>query len=209
MGKEPKSRIHTCPQCDYKAGNASHLRTHVRTVHEQRRDHVCRHCAAAFGQANHLTRHVRTVHEQRRDHACSQCDAAFGEAGSLRKHVRTMHNAEAEKKKKARAEEKAKEKARIAEEKAMADAEKRKNPQGRREVNKVLHKRARAEAESFERRMYENQEQMTEQERAILAIRPAFVASNRNNSSYYAARSDVSMVKNWVAAVPAFIPFFG
>jgi len=73
----------------------------------------------------------------------------------------------------------------------------------------VLHKRARAEAESFERRMYENQEQMTEQERAILAIRPAFVASNRNNSSYYAARSDVSMVKNWVAAVPAFIPFFG
>ena len=90
-----------------------------------------------------------------------------------------------------------------------SDAEKRKNPQGRREVNKVLHKRARAEAESFERRMYENQEQMTEQERAILAIRPAFVASNRNNSSYYAARSDVSMVKNWVAAVPAFIPFFG
>ena len=156
---------------------------------------------------------MRAVHEQRRDHACPQCDAAFGQARDLRRHVSTAHdaikNAEKEEKKKARAEEKAKEKARIAEEKAMADAEKRKNPQGRREVNKVLHKRARAEAESFERRMYENQEQMTEQERAILAIRPAFVASKRNNSSYYAARSDVSMVKNWVAAVPAFIPFFG
>ena len=59
MGKEPKSRIHTCPQCD-----------------------------AAFGKASNLTRHVRTVHEQRRDHACPQCDAAFGEAGSLKKHVR-------------------------------------------------------------------------------------------------------------------------
>ena len=173
---------------------------------------------------------IKPTKRTQRPHACSQCDAAFGQAGNLSRHVRSVHNAVAEEKKKARDETKAKKEARAeekkakaiavriaaeakkkahAEEKAMPDAEKRKNPQGRREVNKVLHKRARAEAESFEQRMYENQEQMTEQERAILAIRPAFVAANRNNSSYYAARSDVSMVKNWVAAVPAFIPFFG
>ena len=69
MGKEPKSRRHACPQCDYKTGNVSDLRKHVRVVHEQRRDHACSQCDAAFGQAGALRTHVRTVHEQRRDHA--------------------------------------------------------------------------------------------------------------------------------------------
>ena len=91
MGKEPKSRIHACPQCDYKTGNLGNLRTHVRTVHEKRKDHACPQCDAAFGQASHLSRHVRAVHEQRRDHACPQCDAAFGTAGDLRTHVRRVH----------------------------------------------------------------------------------------------------------------------
>ena len=45
----------------------------------------------AFGQASNPRTHVRTVHEQRKDHACPQCDAAFGQAGNLRKHVRTVH----------------------------------------------------------------------------------------------------------------------
>ena len=66
MGKEPKSRRHACPQCDYKTGYVSDLRTHVRTVHEQRKDHACPQCDAAFGQAGNLTRHVRTVHKRRR-----------------------------------------------------------------------------------------------------------------------------------------------
>jgi len=82
---------HACSQCDAVFGAASSLRTHVRTVHEQRRDHACLQCDATFGQTSHLRTHVRTVHEQRRDHACLQCDATFGEAGSLRKHVRTVH----------------------------------------------------------------------------------------------------------------------
>ena len=86
-----KSRNHACPQCDYKTGNVSDLRKHVRTVHEQRRDHACPQCHAAFGRAGDLSRHMRTVHEQRRDHACPQCDAAFGQASTLRRHVRTVH----------------------------------------------------------------------------------------------------------------------
>ena len=66
MGKEPKSRRHACPQCDYKTGYVSDLRTHVRTVHEQRKDHACPQCDAAFGQAGNLRKHVRVVHEQRK-----------------------------------------------------------------------------------------------------------------------------------------------
>ena len=64
MVKKLKSRRHACPQCDYKTGNVSALRTHVRTVHEQRRDHACPQCDAAFGQAGNLRTHVRTVHKQ-------------------------------------------------------------------------------------------------------------------------------------------------
>ena len=30
-----KSRRHACPQCDYKTGNVSHLRRHLRTLHKQ------------------------------------------------------------------------------------------------------------------------------------------------------------------------------
>ena len=68
MGKEPaKSRRHACPQCDYKTGNLGHLRKHVRTVHEQRRDHACPQCDAAFGEAGNLKTHVRTVHRQREE----------------------------------------------------------------------------------------------------------------------------------------------
>ena len=63
----------------------------MRTVHEQRRDHACPHCDYAAGRAGDLRTHVRVVHEQRKDHACPQCDAAFGQAGTLRKHVRAVH----------------------------------------------------------------------------------------------------------------------
>jgi hypothetical protein len=61
MVKKLKSRRHACPQCDYKTGNVSSLRTHVRTVHEQ---HACPQCDVAFGEARNLRRHVRTVHKQ-------------------------------------------------------------------------------------------------------------------------------------------------
>ena len=74
MGKEPKPRRdHACPQCDYKTGNVTNLRTHVRTVHEQRRDHACPQCDTAFGQASDLRTHVRTVHEQRREIGRASC----------------------------------------------------------------------------------------------------------------------------------------
>ena len=62
---KPKYKhIHACPQCDCKTGSVSSLRTHVRTVHEQRKDHACPQCDAAFGEASNLKTHVRTVHKQ-------------------------------------------------------------------------------------------------------------------------------------------------
>ena len=67
---KPRKCPHTCLRCGGTFAQAQNLRTHVRVVHEERRDHACPHCAAAFGMASTLTAHVRTVHEKRRDHAC-------------------------------------------------------------------------------------------------------------------------------------------
>jgi hypothetical protein len=39
---------------------------HVRVVHEPCKDHACPQCKAAFGEASKLRRHVRTVHDQAR-----------------------------------------------------------------------------------------------------------------------------------------------
>ena len=84
MVKEIKSSKRcACSRCDSTFADASHLRTHVRMVHEKRRDHTCPHCPATFAQACDLARHVRTVHEKRREHTCPHCAAAFGTAGHL------------------------------------------------------------------------------------------------------------------------------
>ena len=72
-------------------GGAGHLKTHVRTVHEKRRDHACPHCAATFTQSSNRTTHVRAVHEKRRDHACTHCAAVFSEASKRTRHMRTQH----------------------------------------------------------------------------------------------------------------------
>jgi uncharacterized C2H2 Zn-finger protein len=56
------ARRHACPQCDYKAGQASDLRQHVRVVHEKRKDHACPHCDRKFGEGGSMRRHVRREH---------------------------------------------------------------------------------------------------------------------------------------------------
>ena len=62
QGTAPYAKPHACPHCAAAFGRAGTLTTHVRTVHEKRRDHACPHCIAVFGHASHLTRHVRTQH---------------------------------------------------------------------------------------------------------------------------------------------------
>jgi len=50
---------------------------------------VCPYCeGVAFGRSSHLKTHIETVHEKRRDHACPCCPGvAFGRKGTLQAHV--------------------------------------------------------------------------------------------------------------------------
>ena len=67
------------------------MRTHVRTVHEKRKDHQCPHCTYAAGTAGYLRTHVRTVHEKRRDFKCPHCPKSFGQAAHRARHMRSKH----------------------------------------------------------------------------------------------------------------------
>ena len=41
---------------------------------------------------SYLKTHIKTVHEKRRDHACPYCPGvAFGEKGTLKAHISAIH----------------------------------------------------------------------------------------------------------------------
>ena len=49
----------------------SYLKTHIKTVHEKRREHACPYCpGVAFGTNSYLTKHINLVHLKLREHAC-------------------------------------------------------------------------------------------------------------------------------------------
>ena len=53
----------------------------------------CSYCpGVAFGYKSTLKTHIKTVHEKRRDHACPYCKGvAFGVAGNLKAHISAIH----------------------------------------------------------------------------------------------------------------------
>ena len=51
--------------------------THIKTVHEKRRDHACPYFpGVAFGRKSDLTKHINVVHLKLREHACPY-DASY------------------------------------------------------------------------------------------------------------------------------------
>ena len=54
---------------------------------------MCPYCpGVAYQTKSHLKTHIETVHEKRRDHACPYCEGvAFGRAGDLKAHISAIH----------------------------------------------------------------------------------------------------------------------
>ena len=123
-----KESIHTikgkklkCDKCPYSSSNRSHLKYHIKGVHENIRDHVCQECGFAARQKADLKRHndsvhtegdkrfkcmrcpyssaensklkyhIKAVHEKMRDHACGKCEYAASEKRDLKKHIEAVH----------------------------------------------------------------------------------------------------------------------
>ncbi|KAK4537517.1 hypothetical protein CDCA_CDCA12G3542 [Cyanidium caldarium] len=80
-----------CPQCPKSFTSKQHRTTHVRAIHEKRRDYGCGTCGQRFARKSAQVTHVRCVHEGRRDHQCGYCGQRFGRKNGLNKHVAAVH----------------------------------------------------------------------------------------------------------------------
>ena len=62
-----KDKKFKCEQCPYAAGYSSHIKRHIKVVHEKIRDYICGECDYTASKKINLMRHVKEVHEKVRD----------------------------------------------------------------------------------------------------------------------------------------------
>ena len=76
------------PGCTYTCKTSQHLRTHMLT-HTRTTDFRCDLCQRPFKQISHLKRHIRDVHEKIKTHTCPVCKECFARKEALKDHVKT------------------------------------------------------------------------------------------------------------------------
>ena len=80
-----------CEQCPKICSSKTHLKHHVRTVHEGF-SLQCLQCPKTFGTKSALFKHVRTIHEGIREtFSCEQCDKGFASKFGLDLHTVKHH----------------------------------------------------------------------------------------------------------------------
>jgi len=79
----------SCEKCKGTFTTKSHLRTHIRAIHEGVK-YACNQCYKQFPQTGHLRRHIKSVHEGVK-YDCNLCDERFTLQNSLRAHIYSIH----------------------------------------------------------------------------------------------------------------------
>ena len=75
----------------------SNLSTHVRTVHEGKKEFKCEYCGKCFGVNQNLKQHIR-IHLQDFKFKCEFCEKGFIRSQHLSRHLKTWHEKEAKEK---------------------------------------------------------------------------------------------------------------
>ena len=57
-------REYSCNLCSYQSSHKTHVRNHIRWVHQKIKDKVCPHCEFKCYQNGHLTSHIKRVHQK-------------------------------------------------------------------------------------------------------------------------------------------------
>ena len=82
---------YNCDQCDYKATQLGHLKTHIRVVHLKIKNYSCEECDYKAHQLKDLKIHIKAVHLKTNSYPCKECDAAFSIPSNLKIHVDAWH----------------------------------------------------------------------------------------------------------------------
>ena len=80
-----------CKQCPYTSVKPHHMKSHIKSVHENIRNHVCGECGYAFAQKGVLKRHIEAVHDKIKRHICGECGYAASQKSCLKTHVEGVH----------------------------------------------------------------------------------------------------------------------
>ena len=83
---------HKCVLCSKSFSWARNLKTHIRTVHEGKKDYICSYCGKGFGTREKMKLHSTTVHEGIKRWKCDLCSNAYGQSHELKKHKLKTHD---------------------------------------------------------------------------------------------------------------------
>ena len=81
---------HKALKCNYFEKLFTHVRRHIKTVHEGCNDFKCESCEKSFTQADSLRGHIKSIHEGQKDFKCDSCGKLFTCAGNMRRHIKTV-----------------------------------------------------------------------------------------------------------------------
>ena len=81
-----------CKMCPYVTAIPSHLKRHIKGMHETIRDHVCEDCGYATSQKCNLNYHRISVHKMGENKfKCELCPYKTYFKHTLKRHVKNVH----------------------------------------------------------------------------------------------------------------------
>ncbi|XP_047495133.1 zinc finger protein 568-like [Penaeus chinensis] len=86
--REKDKHCYHCPHCNNQYTQSSHLRTHIRNVHENNKGHKCDVCDAVVLCQSSLRRHMATVHANSAKFICPHCNRGFNNNQNYQGHLR-------------------------------------------------------------------------------------------------------------------------
>ena len=85
------SKPHICDKCSYNAAYKSHLKRHMRAVHEKLKPFICDLCDKQFARKSCLDMHLLAVHEKLKPFKCDICNQTYTSKSTLKRHVVMVH----------------------------------------------------------------------------------------------------------------------
>ena len=97
---EEQQRYYNCAECGKDFKYSQYLKSHIKCVHEGRKDYKCTECGKAFDSTSNLKKHTECEGcfikklKGRRDYVCKQCYKDFKSASHLNRHIKQIHEAQ-------------------------------------------------------------------------------------------------------------------